>query len=134
LLLYGIQPEHPKAGLMPGQCTGKAHKPENFGYAGRRCLVSRKWSGRTPTEHRTERRDHVLRVLGAVGIKPQQATPDDQPGRYTRQLINPRDEDHPDRLQQLMQAIAERRRWRRQYEQARDQASRKHPATDDQAS
>jgi hypothetical protein len=118
---------------VPGLCKGKAHHPENLGYAGRRCLVSRKWSGRTLTEHRGERRDHVLRVLGAVETKPEQTTPESDPGRYTWQLLRPGDPDQPDRLQLLMQVIAQRQRWRQQYEHARDQAPPEHPATDDHA-
>lgn len=132
-LLYGVQPAGACAGLMPGLCKGKAHRPENLGYAGRRCLVSRKWSGRTLTEHRGERRDHVLRVLGAVGAKPEQTTPEGDPGRYSWQLLRPGDPDQPDRLQLLMQGIAQRQRWRQQYEHARDQAPPEHPATDDHA-
>ncbi|WP_405152259.1 hypothetical protein [Sphaerisporangium sp. NBC_01403] len=28
-LRYGVQPKGAKAGMMPGQCRGKAHKPEH---------------------------------------------------------------------------------------------------------
>jgi len=38
-----------EASLVPGLCKGKAHKRENLGYGGRRCLVSRKWSGWVPS-------------------------------------------------------------------------------------
>ncbi len=129
-LLYGVAPEHARAGLVPGLCKGKAHKPENLGYGGRRCLVSRKWSGRNLTEHRTERRDHVLRTLGAVGAAVQQATPDGECDRYLWQPIRPTDPDQPDRLELLLRSISERKRWREQYERARDQAAGL-PATDD---
>src|SRR6185437_11898851 len=44
---YGIQPKNPKPGMRPGACKGKAHRREYLGYAGRRVLVSRKWSGKT---------------------------------------------------------------------------------------
>jgi hypothetical protein len=40
--------------MIPG-CRGKAHKPEHLGYAGRRVLVSRKWSNKTLTEHKQDR-------------------------------------------------------------------------------
>ena len=45
-LRYGIQPKNARPGLGPGCCKGKAHDAEHLGYAGRRVLVSRKWSGR----------------------------------------------------------------------------------------
>ena len=40
----------------PGACKGKAHRREHLGYAGRRVLVSRKWSGKTLADHRADRR------------------------------------------------------------------------------
>jgi hypothetical protein len=46
-LRYGIQPKGSRPGLVPGRCKGKAHDPVHLGYAGRRVLVSRKWSGKT---------------------------------------------------------------------------------------
>jgi hypothetical protein len=46
-LRYGVQPKNAKPGMMPGRCKGKAHRREHLGYAGRRVLVSRKWSGKT---------------------------------------------------------------------------------------
>jgi hypothetical protein len=47
-LRYGIQPKNPRPGLIPGACKGKAHRYEHLGHAGRRVLISRKWSGKTP--------------------------------------------------------------------------------------
>ena len=131
-LLYGVVPENAKAGLVPGLCKGKAHKRENLGYGGRRCIVSRKWSGRNLTEHRTERRDHVLRTLGVVGAAVEQATPDGERERYQWQPIRPSDPDQPDRLELMLRLISERKRWREQYERARDLAAEL-PATDDHA-
>lgn len=46
-LRYGIQPRNAREGLRPGRCTCKAHRRDHLGYAGRRVLVSRKWSGKT---------------------------------------------------------------------------------------
>ncbi len=46
-LLYGIQPKGARHSLTPGCCKGKAHQPEHLGIAGRRVLVSRKWSNKT---------------------------------------------------------------------------------------
>lgn len=122
-LLHGITPENPKPGMVPGQCRGKAHKRENLGYGGRRCLVSRKWSGKTLTEHRGERRAHVLRVLGAVGATAEHVTDDGDVALYDWQLIGPRDRDQPDRLQLLLRSIVQRRRWREQYDQAKTNVS-----------
>jgi len=68
-LRYGIQPKNPKAGLLPGACKGKAHRPENLGYAGRRVLVSRKWSGKTLADHRGDRKAWLTKTLG-LGSQP----------------------------------------------------------------
>jgi Replication initiator protein, pSAM2 len=46
-LLYGIQPKGARHSMTPGRCKGKAHKAEHLGIAGRRVLVSRKWSNKT---------------------------------------------------------------------------------------
>ena len=37
-----------------------SHRPDNLGYAGRRVLVSRKWSGKTLADHRGEVTAHYL--------------------------------------------------------------------------
>jgi hypothetical protein len=73
-LRYGVQPENPRPGLRPGYSTGKAHRREHLGYAGRRVLVSRKWSGKTLADHRGDRKAWLLATLGL---------PADDPGRYT---------------------------------------------------
>ena len=44
-LRYGVQPKNSRAGMIPGLCKGKAHPPENLGYAGRRVLISHLWQG-----------------------------------------------------------------------------------------
>jgi hypothetical protein len=119
--------------LIPGRRKGKAHKAEHLGYAGRRCLVSRKWSGKNLTEHRVDRRSHVLRALGAVGITPQHDTEDGAGDRYVWTPIRPSDPDQPDRIELLMRSISQRRRWRDQYERAREPAAAQLPATDDAA-
>ncbi|GAA2878375.1 hypothetical protein HD593_011098 [Nonomuraea rubra] len=64
-LRYGIQPKQAKPGMTPGRCCGKAHKPEHLGYAGRRVLVSRKWSNKTLAEHKQDRRTWVLEAQAA---------------------------------------------------------------------
>ena len=74
-LRYGVQPKDAKPGMRPGCCRGKAHRPEHLGYAGRRVLVSRKWSGKTLGDHRADRRAWVLQLLGNTDKRP-------DPGRY----------------------------------------------------
>ena len=46
-LRYGIQPKNARPVSTAGACKGKAHRREYLGHAGRRVLVSRKWSGKT---------------------------------------------------------------------------------------
>jgi hypothetical protein len=122
-LLYGIQPAHARAGLVAGRCKGKAHRPETLGFAGRRILVSRKWSGKTLTDHRDDRSAYVLRVLGGV------TTPDNQHdraendvGRYAWERARPDDPDTPSRAQLLMRALTQRRTWQQQYRAAQARA------------
>ncbi len=123
-LLYGIQPKDARGGMAPGHCLGKAHKPAHLGYSGRRCLVSRKWSGRNLTEHRDQRRQHVLRVLGAVGAKVEKVTADDPHGtRYRWEPVRATDPDQPNRVDLLLRSIAQRRRWGEQYQHAKHQLS-----------
>jgi hypothetical protein len=130
-LLFGVQPDGARAGMMPGQCRGKAHRAATLGYGGRRCLVSRLWSGKNLTDHRADNRAHVLRVLGAVGSKAELSTATGDADRYEWQPVRPTDPDQPNRTELLLRSIAERRRWREQYERARDATDL--PAIDDQA-
>ena len=69
-LRYGIQPKNPREGLRPGRCTGKAHRREYLGYAGRRVLVSRKWSGKTLADHRADRKAWLMETLGLSADRP----------------------------------------------------------------
>ena len=70
---YGVQPKEPGPGLVPGYCASKAHDRENFGLGGRPVLVSRKWSGKTLTEHRADRAAVVRQVLQAAGVETPEA-------------------------------------------------------------
>jgi hypothetical protein len=79
-LRYGIQPKNPRPGLVPGHCKGKAHRREHLGYAGRRVLVSRKWSGKTLADHRADRKAWLTEMLGISA---------DDPGRYQWELVTP---------------------------------------------
>ncbi|GAA3747033.1 hypothetical protein HDA32_001460 [Spinactinospora alkalitolerans] len=127
-LRYGIQPQDAKAGLRPGYCRSKAHKREHLGYAGRRVLVSRKWSGKTLADHKADR---LAWVLDALGVDPT-ADPDDdtgQPGSPVRlsvasndvawELARPTDPDVPPREHRLLRAVGESLKRRAQLDAAR---------------
>jgi hypothetical protein len=117
-LRYGITPKNPRAGLVPGLCKGKAHRPENLGYAGRRVLVSRKWSGKALADHRADRRAWLLDTLGL----PDPAT---QPGRYKWDYVSPADADHMPPTRRLLHVLAQRT----QQQAALDEARRRTEAT-----
>jgi hypothetical protein len=59
-----LRPKDAREGLRPGACKGKSHRADNLGYAGRRVLVSRKWSGKTLADHRGDRKAWLLDMLG----------------------------------------------------------------------
>jgi hypothetical protein len=80
-LRYGVQPKNPRPNLRTGCCKGKAHRREYLGYAGRRVLVSRKWSGKTLADHRADRKAWLLRTLGLPDT--------DDPARYTGNRSRP---------------------------------------------
>jgi hypothetical protein len=65
-LRYGIQPDHPRPKLRPGQCKGKAHQPDTLGIGGRRVLVSRNWSGKSLADHRWDQASWVRRLLSVA--------------------------------------------------------------------
>jgi hypothetical protein len=113
-LRYGVQPKHARAGLRPGCCKGKAHQPDHLGYAGRRVLVSRKWSGKTLADHRGDRKAQLLETLGM----------DDEPdpGRYTWHVVTPSDPDHLPYERRLLRIVAERARWRAALAEAKRRA------------
>ncbi|MGB8199329.1 MAG: replication initiator, partial [Pseudonocardiaceae bacterium] len=111
-LLYGIQPHGARHSMTPGRCKGKAHKPEHLGIAGRRVLVSRKWSNKTLDDHRAERGEFVRQLLHAAGIHPAHGPED---GPYLWERPAPTDPDVPPRPVLLLHAIAERQRWKADY-------------------
>jgi hypothetical protein len=113
-LRYGVQPKNPRQGMRPGRCTGKAHRREYLGYAGRRVLVSRKWSGKTLADHRADRRNWLLATLGL---------PATDPARYTWQPVTPGDPDHMPPAQRLLHIVADRQRWHAALTVARARAS-----------
>ena len=66
----GSSPRMPGRGLRPGACKGKAHRREYLGYAGRRVLTSRKWSGKTLADHRADRKNWLTDTLGLRATDP----------------------------------------------------------------
>ena len=109
-LRYGIQPKNAKPGLRPGYCKGKAHRREYLGYAGRRVLVSRKWSGKTLADHRSDRKAWLLAVLGI---------PDESADQYTWEVVTPSDPDHMPMPRRLLHVLADRARWQAALTEAR---------------
>ncbi|MFI7643158.1 replication initiator [Nonomuraea sp. NPDC049400] len=114
-LRCGIQPKGAKPGMVPGRCRGKAHKPDHLGYAGRRVLVSRKWSNKTLAEHRQDRRTWVLEALGQTDQPP-------DPHRYVWKPVPAGDANVPSLAVRLLRAVAERQRWRAHMAQLQAQA------------
>ena len=113
-LRYGIQPKNPRPGLRPGACKGKAHRREYLGYAGRRVLVSRKWSGKTLADHRADRRTWLTQALGL---------PATDPARYTWEPVKPGDHDHMPNGQRLLHVVADRIQWQTALTEARRRAA-----------
>lgn len=113
-LLYGIQPHGANSKTQPGRCKGRAHRRSTLGLPGRRVLVSRKWSGKTLADHRADRKAFVLAALAEIGIR--KAEPDR--ARLVWHKIQPGDPNLPPRAHLLMHAIAERIRWKAEYDRA----------------
>ena len=113
-LRYGIQPRNARPGLRPGACKGKAHRGEYLGYAGRRVLVSRKWSGKTLADHRADRKEWLLRTLGVSAT---------DPARYSWEPVTPTDQDHMDRARRMLHVVADRFRWQTALAEARRRAA-----------
>ncbi|HEY3732350.1 MAG TPA: replication initiator [Streptosporangiaceae bacterium] len=111
-LRYGIQPKSARKGLRPGCCKGKAHRREHLGYAGRRVLVSRKWSGKTLADHRADRKQWLMTTLGLSAT---------DPDRFTWEPVAPGDPDYMPHARRLLHVVADRIAWK----QALDEARRK---------
>jgi len=110
-LRYGITPKNPRQGLVPGYCTGKAHRPDHLGYAGRRVLVSRKWSGKTLADHRGDRKAWLMDTLGLS------ATADTASYRWEK--VTPSDSDYLPPPRRLLRVVAERMAWKHALDEAR---------------
>jgi hypothetical protein len=125
-LLYGVQPKGARHSLTPGRCKGKAHQLEHLGIAGRRVLVSRKWSNKNLDDHRAEHGEFVRQLLQAAGVQP---THGPQDGPYQWERPAPNDPDIPPRPVLLLQAVAERQRWKAEYTAAQLATSGAPPTT-----
>jgi hypothetical protein len=99
---------------VPGRCKGKAHDADHLGYAGRRVLVSRKWSGKTLADHRADRQEWLLSTLGVSAT---------DPARYAWEVVAPCDPDHMDHARRLLHTVAGRARWQAALAEARRRAA-----------
>lgn len=127
-LKYGVQPVEANRQMIPGQCRRKAHRRSHLGYGGRRVLVSRKWTGKTLTEHRADRAAVVRAALEAAGVEmddhhelaiaPDQAT---EASRFSWTILSHREVDPFTRTRVMLTTIRQRARWRQQYERVRHQ-------------
>jgi hypothetical protein len=129
-LLYGIQPEDAKPGLIPGRCTGKVHQRATLGFSGRRTLISRHWSTKTLADIRADKRAWVRAILaGAVDGHDQAATdtrppdPADGPRRYIFELAKPGSPGVPPLEHRILRAIGVRIRWRTERDEAKRRAA-----------
>ena len=112
-LRYGIQPKNPRPGLVPGACKGKAHRYDHLGYAGRRVLVSRKWSGKTLADHRGDRQAWLTEMLGISAT---------DPAAYRWEQGQPGDDDYMPAGRRLLHAVADRLQWEQALTEARRRA------------
>jgi hypothetical protein len=126
----------PRAG--PRLLRKQGPRPEHLGLGGRRVLVSRKWSGKTLTEHRADRAAVVRQVLQAAGVDAPEADrlsvdvlhEDGQP-RFVWDDLPVTGADY---TEVLVASVMERRRWRTQYETAKQAAlERERPPVDNRS-
>jgi hypothetical protein len=115
-LRYCINPKNPRPGMRPGHCRGKAHRRAYLGYAGRRVLVSRRWSGKTLTDHKADRRAWLIATLGLPDL------PAIGAGRYTWHRVTPADPDHMPTSAALLHVLTDRSRQKAALALARERA------------
>ena len=89
--------------------------------------MSRKWTGKTLTVHKADRRSAVRMVLEAAGVDPGEAdrysatqTCDDGTPRYAWLPVDY--DDFPTYIAVIAASVAQRQRWRTQYEKAKQRA------------
>ncbi len=112
-LRYGITPKNPRPGLVPGQCRGKAHRAEHLGYAGRRVLTSRKWSGKTLARPPRRRKAWLVSMLDL---------PATDSGRYRWERVTPADPDAMSTARKLLHVLDDRTRCLNAVTEARRRA------------
>jgi hypothetical protein len=129
-LFYGVQPLEAEAGMVPGQCPSKAHDWENLGCGGRRVLVSRKWTGKTLKGHKADRAAVVRQVLEAAGVDVPETSRmaadirrEDGIPRFNWKIWDPIDATVPVYRQVMTKSIAEKVRWKTEYELGKQRAS-----------
>ena len=114
-LRYGVQPDHPGPGLIPGKMPRPRPRPGNLGI-NRRVLPSRKWSGKTVAQHKADRAEVVRQTLLSAGMDDLDldrlaasiTLPDGSP-RFVWTDNRP---DHDTYIKVILHSVAERRRWR----------------------
>ena len=134
---YGIEPKNAGPGLVPGMCPNKAHDRENLGIGGRRVQVSRAWSGKTLAEHKADRATVVREVLAAAGVEAPatdrmsaEVLADDGLPRY---VWEPVPADQAAYATTVLLSIAQAKRWRTEYEHAKQQLADRSRASPDDA-
>jgi hypothetical protein len=130
-LRFGVQPDGAGPGMVPGRCPSKAHERENLGLGGRRVLVSRRWSGKTLSEHRADRAAVVRAALQEAGIDPDdhnEYSISGSDGRWAWEIIGRSRIDAHSYAAAIAESVAVRQRWRRQYEAVKARAGPPVPA------
>lgn len=122
-LRFGVNPKDPGPGMIPGACPSKAHDRECLGLGGRRVLVSRHWTGKTLAKHRADRAEVVRKVLEEAGIDAPEARRlaadvlhDDGLPRFVWEDVPVQERDY---AATIAASLRQRRRWREQYERAK---------------
>jgi hypothetical protein len=125
-LRYGVQPRNANVEQQAGVCEGRAHSRDHLGLGGRRVQVSRHWSGKTLAGHKADRAAVVREVLAAAGIAPPEADrmatsvlAEDGKPRFVWEDLPVHDRDY---TRVVMASVVEARRWRREYEAAKQLA------------
>ena len=101
-------------GSDPRLLQGQGARPDHLGYAGRRVLVSRKWSGKTLADHRGDRKQWLMDMLGLSAT--------DDTDRFRWEQVTPNDTDYLPPPQRLVQVVAERMRWKHALDETRRRA------------
>lgn len=132
-LRFGVQPSEAKPGMVPGECTSKAHAEHSMGCGGRRVLVSRKWTGKTLQRHKADRAEVVRQTLLAAGVEvPELERLDtdvvrqDGEQRFQWRIWDAGEDRAPVYRTVLSRAITKQVQWRTDYQAAKARAG---PAT-----